>query len=212
MFAFIIVAIIVLVIIIPGTEKPEKAEKTVKEETTAETVETNINELALRTGVNEDNDSTVTGFFTKYYTALSEGDSETLKSMFDQSNVGPNAGSIAELVDEYQNIRVYTADGINEGEMAAFVYNDVKFSSIDTVAPSVDSFYLKKSDGELRIMGDMYTNPDIAEYLNVLAGKEPIKGIMDNTEKWLETSLAKDDVLTEIFNKMRSEISSGTGD
>ena len=207
-FAFILAVIIVLLIVIPSTADVDRLHTQTVQEKASEEQENaeRVSAGAENNTATESTDSTINDFFQQYYRAMADGDVTQMDAMFDQEGYAVTSSALDSLIDSFENIRVYTAPGLKENEIAAFVYSDVKFANIDTSAPSVESFYLTKESGEPKIMTSMYSDAYIAEYLTLLSEKAPIKSIMDNTEYWLATTLKTDTGLKEIYDKMQDYI------
>ena len=81
-------------------------------------------------------------FFRQYYDAMSAGDTTILEGMFDDPAKADVSAGVSTIVESYDNLAVYMTEGLEDNEYVAFVYNDVKFNNINTMAPSVDCFYL----------------------------------------------------------------------
>ena len=198
MLAFVVIIIIVLLIVIPsydGTSKISAQSEASSEVTDPENAE-----------ITECSDSEIINLFKTYYKALSDGDSEKIKSLYDEAGDISDASSLSDVVEEYQNLRIYEAPGLNENEKAIFVYYEVKFFDVDEAAPGVDSYYITTASGEPKLMLEMYTNSEIVNYLYALSDKEPIKSLMDSTNDWLKTSLSEDSVLNEVYNTMAEKV------
>ena len=145
-------------------------------------------------------------FFTNYYTALSSGNTTALESMFDDPTKVQITTEISTIVNKYDNIQVYVTPGINEGDIVAFVYNDIHFANIDAIAPSVDSFYLVYNEDEaaLKICADMYTDQQILKYMNLVSYRDPIRTLLSDTNNSLSEALAGNKDLNNLYILMQS--------
>lgn len=144
-------------------------------------------------------------FFRNYYDAMSAGDTTLLEGMFDNPSKADVSAGVSTIVESYENLAVYITEGINENEFAAFVYNDVKFNNIGTLAPSVDCFYLKMDeDGEIRICWDMYQNAERIRFLRLASYMMPIRQLLADSDAALQSALNRDKDLKNLYIVMQS--------
>lgn len=145
-------------------------------------------------------------FFKTYYDALSAGNTTIVEGLFDNPSKANVTTEVSKIVESYKNIKVYVTAGIKDNEIVAFVYNELKFKNIDTLAPAVDVFYLSynKTDNALKIVTDMYTNGDIIRFINVAAQKEPVRSLLIQTNENLDKALDSDKELKNLVIIMQS--------
>ncbi len=150
--------------------------------------------------------STINDFFEDYYTAMSSGDTSVIESSYDDPSRAGYSVQISEIIDSYSDIEVYITTGLNDGEAAAFVVNNINFVNIDDPAPSVDSFYLSVSeDGtDIKIMTAMYESEDINEFLTLLAMRDPVRSVLQTTEDTLYGILESNEDLRNLYVVMNS--------
>ena len=155
--------------------------------------------------VKETSDPQINKFFTEYYNALSSGNTTELEKKYDDPSKAHITTEVSSIVDKYDNLKVYTTQGIEEKDLVAFVSNDVHFANIKTTAPSVDSFYLKyDEDGSLKICAYMYTDQEMLRFMNLVSYREPIHSLLEDTDKKLQDVLSKDKDLNNIYILMQS--------
>ena len=151
-------------------------------------------------------DETINAFFRAYYDALSAGDTTILEGMFDDPSKANVSAAISTIVERYDNLQVYSTEGIDENEYAVFVANDVKFHNINTTAPSVDCFYLiqNPNDGSFQICADMYEDTNIIRFLRLASYLQPIRTLMSDSDARLEAALESDKDLKNLYIVMQS--------
>lgn len=144
--------------------------------------------------------------FNNYYTALASGNTTDLERLYDDPSKANITTEISTIVDNYDNLQIYTTPGIEDNTIVAFVYNDMHFANIDATAPSVDSFYLRYNPdtGSLKICSDMYTDPEILKYMNLVSYREPIRTLLSDTDAKLEEALASNKDLNNLYIIMQS--------
>ena len=153
-------------------------------------------------------------FFKTYYDALSAGNTTIVEGLFDNPAKANITTEISKIVESYNNIKVYVTAGINENEIVAFVYNELKFKNINTLAPAVDVFYLtyNAADNSLKIKSDMYTDADIIKFINVAAQKDPVRSLLSETNEKLNSALESDKELKNLFIIMQSMTNQANGE
>ena len=144
---------------------------------------------------------TINDFFDEYYEALSEGDTTTLESLYDDPLSANITTELSSIVESYSDLTVYVTPGINSGEVAVFVHYYINFVNIESATPAVDSFYIMM-DTELNsvyILTSMYTDADINTFLYLASYRNPIRDLLSDTEDELNVILEEDSELRNIY-------------
>lgn len=168
--AAVVVIIIILCIVLSGgkdepkkkTEKKQKAETetTVDMETaevslTGEKTKTFVDDGSLQENVYED----VNNLVKTYFDAQASGNRDTIASLKSDTTEEEliKIEKKSAYIDAFENLTVYTKLGEAENSYIAFVYYDIHFTGIDTVAPGLTTLYVCQNDaGELHIYdGDL---------------------------------------------------------
>ncbi len=150
-------------------------------------------------------DEPANAFFRQYYDAMSAGDTTILEGMFDNPAKADVSAGVSTIVESYDNLAVYMTEGLEDNEYVAFVYNDVKFNNINTLAPSVDCFYLVMGeDGMYKICWDMYQNVDKIRFLRLASYMMPIRQLLSDSDAALQNALNRDKDLKNLYIVMQS--------
>ncbi len=150
-------------------------------------------------------DEPANAFFRQYYDAMSAGDTTILEGMYDNPGKADVSAGVSTIVESYENLAVYMTEGLEDNEFAAFVYNDVKFNNISTLAPSVDCFYLVMGeDGVYKICWDMYQNADKIRFCRLASYMLPIRQILSDADAALQSALSRDKDLKNLYIVMQS--------
>lgn len=103
----------------------------------------------------------------RYFTAMSNGDTDAIRAMqsdIDEKNLIKFEKESA-YVDEFSNIKVYTKPGPYSNSYVAFVYYEIKFKDIGTMAPGLNTLYIRTNDeGALYI--DTSADDQKSEYIS----------------------------------------------
>lgn len=115
-----------------------------------------------------------------YFRSVSECDMDTFMNLFtsqDTSQEEQFRESFEiqrEYIEGYENISCYTAAGLTDGSYVVYVSYDVKFTGVQTPAPSLVRVYAEKcGDGQWRIF-DGEETPELAAYLDAVSGNEDV--------------------------------------
>ncbi len=145
-------------------------------------------------------------FFKSYYDALSEGNTTIIEGLYDDPSKANITTEVSEIVEKFDNIKVYVTKGLKDKELVAFVYNELKFPNIETLAPAVDTYYLSYNElnNSLKIITNMFTDPSIIKFINVVAKKEPVRSLLTNTNDKLNEALEADSQFKSLYLIMQS--------
>ena len=155
----------------------------------------------------EDKNSDVNKLISKYLQAKLDGKKKKLKQMV----TDPTCINIEEIqkktefIEAYDNIKVYTKKATGDIDYIAYVYMEVKIASIDTKAPALDEYYIKKVDGEYKIvLGNI--SDETAEYIAQERESEDVMNLLESVNKKLKKAKKKDKQLSKFCSKLDSSI------
>ncbi len=105
-------------------------------------------------------------------------------------------------IEDYSNIDVYTKKGPEEGSFIAYAYHDVKFKSIDTLAPALNAFYVKTNeDGNYYIyLGNV--DDETAAYLETVHSSEEVMELIYDVNDKMKKAADSDSALAEFYLKL----------
>ena len=151
----------------------------------------------------EENDAKINDLITDYLQAKLDGKTKKLKKLVtDPSYI--DAETIqkkTEFIDSYDKIKVYTLPGKGDIDYIAYVYMEVKITTIETKAPGLDVFYIKKVDDEYKIVcGDV--SDETYDYIKKCNKSDEVKALSDKVGKKLDKAIAKDEELADFCNKI----------
>lgn len=86
--------------------------------------------------------------FEDYYKYCAQGDTASIEKIaFPISDVEKSyIKMFSGYIDAYENINCYTKKGLSEGEYVVTVATEMRFHDIDTGAPNLDSFYVRRDE------------------------------------------------------------------
>ena len=150
-----------------------------------------------------------------YRRAFLNGDTELLKQVYnsDQDINADILTATSQIIESYENTQYYTKRGINSGEYVAFVYDELKLSGIDTLAPNLSVFYLKPSEsGSLYIYRGNYNaasgtyvyEDDVQNYINSLYQDADVSELIQTVNTRMDSACANDADLMDFMERIRS--------
>lgn len=151
-------------------------------------------------------------FVAKYYTACMEGDVDTYMSMRSYTDEVEQIRmqKKANYIEYYQNITCYTKPGPVEDSYIVYVYYEVKFQNIDTVAPGLNTLYVCTNDsGELYVFsGDV--DEDVSRYMQAVSLQEDVKDLFNKVQVNYNDAVATDEnlkaFLEELAVKLKEDV------
>ncbi|MBO6134002.1 MAG: SH3 domain-containing protein [Lachnospiraceae bacterium] len=127
----------------------------------------------------------VNSFFTEYYQAVAAGDTDKIEEMgliLDDAEKA-RIKVKAEFTEDYENMSCYTKPGPEDESLIVFVYYEIKFKSITTLAPGLSTFYLCKNEDGSYYLKDITTLPDnFKEYITTVANGQDVQDLLTEVD------------------------------
>lgn len=149
----------------------------------------------------------ITDLVKVYYKAKSNCDIDTMKSISSNpENVitKENLLKLVEGIEDYRNIKCYVKKSYKEGEYIVFVYYDIKFIGLKTLAPSLSKLYLvTDTEGNLKNF-DGEISEELRAYIAARSQDEDVIALKDYTNQLAQEAKDKDKELKafwEILDK-----------
>ena len=150
----------------------------------------------------------------EYYSALANGDADTIKSIYKglEETQLLKAVAAADYIEEFRVVTVYTKPGPVAGSYVAYVYNEVKLNDYDKAVPGLESLYICTDDN-----GNLYINGDIAdaneiEYLKQVNLQEDVIDLNNKVATEYNEMVNSDEALAEFLTKMRTGLQVSVGE
>ena len=150
----------------------------------------------------------------EYYTALANGDADTIKSIYKglEDTQLLKAVAASDYIEEFRVVTVYTKPGPVAGSYVAYVYNEVKLFDYDKAVPGLESLYICTADN-----GNLYINVDIAnaneiEYLKQVNLQEDVIDLNNKVATEYNEMVNSDEALAEFLTKMRAGLQVSVGE
>ncbi|MCM1273135.1 MAG: hypothetical protein NC225_00580 [Clostridium sp.] len=149
----------------------------------------------------------VNSLIEKYFTAISECDEKTLKSLvsnpaeFDDMT---NYEKRAKVITGYENIICYTIPGYQEGDLLVYVIANLTFSDVTKINSKpldISYFYLKKNYDDYFIL-NVISDENINEYIEAKYKNDDIQNLYKSVKENIDSCAATDSAFAELYNKI----------
>ncbi|MDD6616421.1 MAG: SH3 domain-containing protein [Lachnospiraceae bacterium] len=141
----------------------------------------------------EKNKSEILDVMTKYYTARAEKDVETLRaiepdfSAEDEADLQNN-----NPIERYDNITVYSREGLTDGAYIVYVYFDAKVVGIDTLAPTLTDKYLETDEEGNLIIVDKFCTQELTDFVEMMRTTDAVQALIKDVNQRLSDAAAGD--------------------
>lgn len=144
----------------------------------------------------------INALFEEYYSYNAKGDTESIEKIaYPISDTEKGyIKLVSQYVDKYENINCYTKKGIEEGDFIVSVSLDMMFKDIETGAPDLLCFYVRKDE-----TGAYYIDNAYSSQFNQLKFKENTTDVEINT---LITEFTQDPDVIELQKEVQKSFES----
>lgn len=143
--------------------------------------------------------------FEDYYMAKSTSDVNKIKSLYSDPTT---VESVEELeskvmhIEEYRNIKSYSKKGMEEGSEIVYVYHEIKFTGINTLAPGLAKFYVITDDkGEYKIFSNVL-DEESKKYFDARNQDDDVLRLIEETNNKSEEAKEKDEALKIFWEEL----------
>lgn len=149
---------------------------------------------------------------TRYYTARAEKDIDTIKAI----EPGFSAEDEADLrdnnpIERYDNIMVYSKEGLTEGSYIVYIYFDAKIVGINTVAPTLTDMYLE-TDGEGNLfIANKFGTQELTDFVEMMRTTDAVQALISDVNQKLSDAEASDEELQAYIVKQRKKNEGSAG-
>jgi hypothetical protein len=161
--------------------------------------------LTMDNPLEKDTNKEVNTLIAKYLKAKLDGKLKAFTPLVNETetiNIS-DMNRKTKYIEKYENLSCYTKKGPEEGSYLVYAYHEVKFKSIDTLAPAMNEFYVKTdADGDLYIyLGAI--DKDTEKYFEQIRETDDVMDLIYNVNNKLEKILDKDSSLASFYGKLK---------
>ncbi|NLZ82922.1 MAG: hypothetical protein GX915_04580 [Clostridiales bacterium] len=149
-------------------------------------------------------DPEIHALFEDYFTAKKSCDVDKIKSLLTNQAKAPSVEELqskTEYIDDYRNVKTYLKKGPIEDTFIAYVYQEIKFTGVNTMAPGLSKFYLVKEEGQYKIFSDEM-DTELVEYYDARNEDADVKELLDKTNQRGEEAKANDEDLKNFWDSI----------
>ena len=179
--AVVLLCLIILLVAVAANGKKNRKENTEATEQTQVSVE----DFQFETEYTDDKKDEITQLLQNYYTAYVSADLDTLANIAYPmtDNEKSYIGVVSQYYETVSDITVYSKAGLENGSYFVSVENNIKFYGVDTVAPTLDFFYIATDEN-----GQLYINNVYSNFNRTYAEEELDSGIVSLISKYTSDS------------------------
>ena len=192
--------------------------KATDEETVEATEDVNITGTLIavpEVPLKQDEVPEINELFNTYYTAMVEGDTDTLSrlmSKLDETAV-LRTQETSKFVESYPTLEVYTKTGPKENTYIAYVYTEVKFRDYEKPIPGLSVHYVcMDENGNYYINDDGEDDANILNYIREINLQEDVIDLNNKVNVAYNDMLAEDEGLSEFIVDLKTEIDKNVGE
>ncbi|MGB8452585.1 MAG: hypothetical protein WCD89_09655 [Anaerocolumna sp.] len=105
-------------------------------------------------------------------------------------------------IEAYKNVTCYTKKGPEEGSFIVYAYHEVKFTSIDTLAPAMNEFYVNTDEKGNPYIYVGEVDKDTEKYFNDVRDSDEVMDLIFDVNEKLQLARNNDSGLDEFYLKL----------
>lgn len=148
----------------------------------------------------------VTALIESFYAAWSQKDTDKMKELTDDFSTTDEAKvRNASYIESYENIQVYTKQGLDENSYVVFASYDLKFKDVETLAPGLSELYvMKDSSGQYKIHNDD-SDQEVQECIEKTRQEQDVMELIAQEEDRYQEALEADASLKTYLDQLGTE-------
>ena len=150
----------------------------------------------------EDAESGINELFVTYFADLAKGDVEALGKIMVNAPDKDTVAKEIEYIEDYQNIKCYSKEGVLDGTYVVYVYYEVKFKNIDTLAPSMIREYVCTNEDGTLYINNGTVDGEVAAWLDEVHASDSATELIQSVNKALNKAAESDEKLSSLIAKL----------
>jgi hypothetical protein len=210
----LVLCVLITVVIAVNANKRKEAQ----EETVEATEEVDMSNSLIgvpEVSLEKDAIPEINELFHTYYTAMVEGDTDTMSKLVDHMDETEilKAQETSKYIEAYPNLEVYTKVGPKDGSYIAYVYADLKFYDYDETIPGMSSYYVcLDEDGNYYINEDGEEDENELNYIRQVSLQDDVIDLNNKVAAAYNDMLAEDEDLVNFILDLNTEIDKNVGE
>ena len=150
----------------------------------------------------EDAESGINELFVTYFADLAKGDVEALSKIMVNAPDKDIVAKEIEYIEDYQNIKCYSKEGVLDGTYVVYVYYEVKFKNIDTLAPSMIREYVCTNEDGTLYINNGTVDGEVAAWLDEVHASDSATELIKSVNDALSKAAESDKKLSSLIAKL----------
>lgn len=209
----VICVLITVVIAVNANRKKAEQEQTVE---ASEEVDVANNLIAVpQVPLEQDAVPEINELFNKYYTAMVEGDTDTMSKLVDHLDETEilKAQETSKYIEAYPTLEIYTKAGPREDSYIAYVYAELKFYDYDKMIPGMRVYFVcRDEEGNYYINEDGEENESELNYIREVNLQDDVVDLNNKAAVAYNDMLAEDEELVDFILDLNTEIDKNVGE
>ena len=195
----------VLAYLFLGNPFAEKKNKGISQEQKQDILEKEVDEDEEHATIipyEKDDNEELNTFIQEYFNAITTCDNIKLQDMVIDSSEYANDEALkkkAEFITRYNNLTVYTKDGLDEGSYVAFIVSNLTITGVNSSPYDIVTLYIVTGAQGFRIVNGELPD-ETKNYISKLKGDKDIQKVFQSVEKENTKLLEKDDSLRDFYD------------
>ncbi|MDD7389744.1 MAG: SH3 domain-containing protein [Lachnospiraceae bacterium] len=150
----------------------------------------------------EDTNPDINELFTTYFADLAKGDVKALGKIMVKAPDKDTVAKESEYIEDYQNIKCYSKKGILDDTYVVYVYYEVKFKNIDTLAPSMIREYVCTNEDGALYINNGEVSGEVASWLEEVQTSDSAVSLINRVNEDLAKAASSDQKLYDLIAKL----------
>ncbi len=116
----------------------------------------------------------------------------------------------ASFVDAYEDVSIYTKQGIYKGTYVVFARYNMKIKDIYTKVPGLGTLYVTEDSSEGYQVSATVDDEKVKSYIQVIAGHEDVQALMEETQGAYHEAAQSDALLQEALADLKNAYEDST--
>ena len=153
--------------------------------------------------------------FQSYYTAMVEGDTDTMSNLLSYLNAEEilRAKETSRYLEAFSSLEVYTKPGPKDKTYIAYVYVDLKFYDYDKPIPGMRTYYVcTNEEDKFYINNNGIESDEVLRYIRELHLQEDVIDLNNKVAADYNDMVAEDGKLPDFLVALNEEIEKNVGE
>ena len=141
-----------------------------------------------------------------FYAAWGQKNVDAMKELTDNFSSTDEAKVVnATYIESYDNVQVYTKQGLDENSYVVFASYDLKFQGIDTPAPGLSELYVVKDDSGNWLIHNDESDQEVQECIEKTRQEEDVQELISQEEERYNQAVESNEELKSYLEQLGEE-------